>query len=194
MVEKNPECFWLEHEIIAFLRLQQLHHVAAAGMSCAVINSVAKVRFPAPEVIIDINDRHARFLGAPFQTQELGRHRTRIFQQLICFGKIKIVDDIDQKEGDFCLSGALPWRSMFFSASVLPYCTVIIRLERIVGNLNTKRFFFRYCASTIELRLALVNANEGDLQNISNFRIDPSVWSPQNPRRPKLCDRPREFA
>jgi hypothetical protein len=54
-------------------------------------------------------------LRAPFQAQEISRHPPGIFEQLIGLRKIKIVDDVNQKQRDLCLSGALPCKSMFFS-------------------------------------------------------------------------------
>jgi hypothetical protein len=39
----------------------------------------------------------------------------RMFQQLISLGKIKVVDDVDQKQANLCLFAALPCRSTFFS-------------------------------------------------------------------------------
>ena len=91
---------WLKHKVIAFFGLQQFNYIGPASLARAMFDSVPKVRFPPAEVVIYINDRDTRLLSAPFQAQKLSCHWTGIFQKLIGFWKIKVIDDVDQKQSD----------------------------------------------------------------------------------------------
>ena len=92
---------WFEDEIIVLLGTQQSHQLASVVTPCTMLNSAPKIGFPPAEVVIDINHRDAGLLRASFKSQELLRHRPCVSEQLICFGKIEIIDDVDQEQRDF---------------------------------------------------------------------------------------------
>jgi hypothetical protein len=59
-----------------------------------------KIRFPSAKIIIYINHWDPRFVSTLLQAEKIFGHWTRVSQQLISAWKIKIVDDVDQKERD----------------------------------------------------------------------------------------------
>jgi hypothetical protein len=66
-----------------------------------MLKSSSKVGFPSAKIIIYINYRDPRFVSTSLQAEQSPGHWTRVSQQLIRFWKLKVVDHVDQKQGDF---------------------------------------------------------------------------------------------
>ena len=59
-----------------------------------------KVRLSAAKMVIDINARHPRVLGAAFQGRNLFGHGEGLFEQGFAVRKGEVIDDINEEQGD----------------------------------------------------------------------------------------------
>ena len=93
--------FRLEHEVIVFLGAEQLDDGPAAhAILEAVVDLGAEVRSPAAEVVVDVDCRNAALMGARLEGRDLPGHGQRMAQELVALGKLKVIDHVDQQQGD----------------------------------------------------------------------------------------------
>jgi ABC-type Fe2+-enterobactin transport system substrate-binding protein len=89
-----------QHEIIIVFGRQLFDYRLAANVGLqTVLDYFGKIRTPAPEVVVDINDRHTGSLGAALEGGKSTGHRQRISQQIFTSLEIDRVNYIDQKKG-----------------------------------------------------------------------------------------------
>ena len=65
-------------------------------MQCATV--LAKIRPPLPEVVVDVDRRHAGRRRATLETREWRGHRFRLRDEGFGTVEREIVDDVDQQE------------------------------------------------------------------------------------------------
>jgi hypothetical protein len=86
-----------EHEIIVRVGAQLIDQALRLALT-AMFHQCVQVGSPSPEIVVHIDNRDARFPGAPFEACEVASQSRHITQQLVCLRKIQIVDDINDQQ------------------------------------------------------------------------------------------------
>jgi hypothetical protein len=88
----------LQDEIVILVRLQQLHDRFSNDVIVkTVLDQFAQIRLPLPEVVIDVEDRNPGLFRARFEFCEAPGHWQRMFQELLSFRELEVIDDVDQQ-------------------------------------------------------------------------------------------------
>src|SRR5947209_3226031 len=89
----------LEDEVVVLFGAQKLGDRSAGhAVLQAVLQNLLEVRLPLAEVVVDIDDRHARGSRAPLQLGEPARHRQRVAQKFLAAAEVQIVDHVYQQQ------------------------------------------------------------------------------------------------
>src|SRR5438874_812157 len=98
--------FRLENEVVVLIGLEELGKwLADRVVADDVLELHMKIGPPLSEVVVDVDDRNLRGLGALFQLSQLSRGGERGFQQLFRAAEVEIVYYVNEDERDRALIG-----------------------------------------------------------------------------------------
>src|SRR5438309_67540 len=87
----------LQDEVVVLVRSQQFDNWSAPrAILKTMLHLGGEVGSPAAEVVVGVNNRHARLLRPALERDDPLGHRQGVLKELVALWEIEVIDDVDQ--------------------------------------------------------------------------------------------------